>query len=239
MISLRGVYKTYHPGPNEVRAVQGVDLDVPSGVLAVVMGPSGSGKSTLLHLIGCLDTPTAGEIELDGTNLSRLSSNERAQLRARRVGFVFQKFNLIPNLSALENVELPMLLAGVSRPEARAKAGVALGRVDLNERTDHRPAELSGGEQQRVAIARALVNEPDVILADEPTGNLDTETGEQVILLLKSLKGQGKSAIVVTHNPEVAAVADFLVFMRDGKRVDSLERRRAPFPERLAQEVER
>jgi putative ABC transport system ATP-binding protein len=238
MISLRGVYKTYHPGRNEVRAVQGVDLDVPPGVLAVIMGPSGSGKSTLLHLIGCLDTPTAGEIQLDETNLSQLTSNERAELRARRVGFVFQKFNLIPNLSAAENVELPMLLAGVPRGEAHAKARAALEQVDLKERIGHRPSELSGGEQQRVAIARALVNDPDVILADEPTGNLDTETGEQVILLLKELKGQGKTAIVVTHNPEVAAIADFLVFMRDGKRVDSLERRRAPSGQ-VAQEVRR
>jgi putative ABC transport system ATP-binding protein len=226
MISLRNVHKTYHPGPNEVRAVRGVDLDVPPGVLAVIMGPSGSGKSTLLHLIGCLDTPTAGEIELDGANLSQLSSDARAELRARRIGFVFQKFNLIPNLSAVENVELPMLLAGVSRHEARTTARAALERVALKERADHRPAELSGGEQQRVAIARALVNSPDVILADEPTGNLDTETGERVLLLLKELKGQGKTAIVVTHNPEVASLADFLVYMRDGKRVDSLERTR-------------
>jgi putative ABC transport system ATP-binding protein len=190
------------------------------------MGPSGSGKSTLLHLIGCLDTPTAGEIELDGANLSQLSSDARAELRARRIGFVFQKFNLIPNLSAVENAELPMLLAGVSRHEARTRARAALERVALKERADHRPAELSGGEQQRVAIARALVNSPDVILADEPTGNLDTETGERVLLLLKELKGQGKTAIVVTHNPEVASLADFLVYMRDGKRVDSLERTR-------------
>ena len=239
MISLRGVYKTYHPGLNEVRAVQGVDLDVPPGVLAVIMGPSGSGKSTLLHLIGCLDTPTAGEIQLDETNLSQLSSNARAELRARRVGFVFQKFNLIGNLSAVENVELPMLLAGLTRAEAHAKACRVLEQVDLKERMGHRPAELSGGEQQRVAIARALVNNPDVILADEPTGNLDTETGEQVILLLKELKGQGKTAIVVTHNPEVAAIADFLVFMRDGKRVDSLERRRVPSSAGVAQEVRR
>jgi putative ABC transport system ATP-binding protein len=222
-----------------VRAVQGVDLDVPAGVLAVIMGPSGSGKSTLLHLIGCLDTPTAGEIQLDETNLSQLSSNARAELRARRVGFVFQKFNLIGNLSAVENVELPMLLAGLTRAEAHAKARRALEQVDLKERMGHRPAELSGGEQQRVAIARALVNNPDVILADEPTGNLDTETGEQVILLLKGLKGQGKTAIVVTHNPEVAAIADFLVFMRDGKRVDSLERKRIPSSSGVAQEVRR
>jgi len=226
MISLRGVYKTYRPGPREVRALQGLDLEVPRGVFAAIMGPSGSGKSTLLHLVGCLDRPTSGEIRLDGANLSEISSNERAELRARRIGFVFQKFNLIPNLSALENTELPMLLGGTPRAKARTNAHLALERVGLQERMGHRPAELSGGEQQRVALARALVNEPDVVLGDEPTGNLDTETGEQVMLLLKELKGQGKTAIVVTHNPEVAALADFVVFMRDGKRVDSLERAR-------------
>jgi len=224
MISLRDVHKVYHRGENEVRAVQGLTLDVPDGSFAAVIGPSGSGKSTLLHLIGCLDTPTAGEIELDGMNLSRLSSNGRAELRARRVGFVFQKFNLLPNLSAVENVELPLLLAGSARPDARRRAQAALRQVNLEDRMHHRPAELSGGEQQRVAIVRALVNNPHVILADEPTGNLDTVTGEQVIRLLKELKGQGKTAIVVTHNLEIAAVADFVVYMRDGRRVESLER---------------
>jgi len=224
MISLRDVHKVYHRGENEVRAVQGLTLDVPDGAFAAVIGPSGSGKSTLLHLIGCLDTPTAGEIELDGMDLSRLSSNGRAELRARRVGFVFQKFNLLPNLSAVENVELPLLLAGSARPDARRRAQAALRQVNLEDRMHHRPAELSGGEQQRVAIVRALVNNPHVILADEPTGNLDTVTGEQVIRLLKELKGQGKTAIVVTHNLEIAAVADFVVYMRDGRRVESLER---------------
>jgi putative ABC transport system ATP-binding protein len=224
MIALRGVCKTYRPGTREVRALRGLDLDVARGAFAAIMGPSGSGKSTLLHLIGCLDRPTSGEISLDGANLSRLSSDERAELRARRIGFVFQKFNLIPNLSALENIELPMLLVSTRRSEARAKACCALERVGLQERMGHRPAELSGGEQQRVALARALANEPDVILGDEPTGNLDTETGGQVMALFVELKGQGKTVVVVTHNPEVAGLADFVVFMRDGKRVDSLER---------------
>jgi putative ABC transport system ATP-binding protein len=224
MITLSKVDKTYHRGANEVRAIRGLNLDIPSGVFVVIMGPSGSGKSTLLHLIGCLDTPTAGTIELDGTNLSHLSSNERAELRARKIGFVFQSFNQISNLSAVENVELPMLLAHISRTEARKRAQVALEQVALGERINHRPSELSGGELQRVAVARALVNNPDVVLADEPTGNLDTETGEQVISLLKQLKNEGKTPIVVTHNPEVATIADFLVCMRDGKRVKSLER---------------
>jgi putative ABC transport system ATP-binding protein len=237
MISLRDVHKVYRSGPNAVHAVQGLDLDVPAGAFAVVVGPSGSGKSTLLHLVGCLDTPTTGEIQLGGTSLAQLTSNQRAELRARRIGFVFQKFNLIPNLSAVENVELPMLLVGVTRAEARQRAQEALCQVNLERRMDHRPAELSGGEQQRVAIVRALVNGPDVILADEPTGNLDTETGEQVILLLKELKGQGKTAIVVTHNSEVAAIADFLVFMRDGRRVESLDRQRAPLASSASPEV--
>jgi putative ABC transport system ATP-binding protein len=187
------------------------------------MGPSGSGKSTLLHLIGCLDTPTSGDIQLDGTNLSHLSSNERAELRARSIGFVFQSFNQIPNLTAVENVELPMLLGHVSRKEARRKAEVALKRVGLEKRINHRPAELSGGELQRVAIARALVNSPSIVLADEPTGNLDTETGEQVISMLMHFKDNGKTLIIVSHNPDIGAVADFLVQMRDGVRVEPME----------------
>ena len=223
MISLSNVEKIYHRGANEVRALRGLDLEIPAGVFTVIMGPSGSGKSTLLHLIGCLDTPTAGNIELDGTSLSHLSSNERAELRARMIGFVFQSFNQIPNLSAVENVELPMLLARVSRTEARTRARAALEQVGLGERIGHRPSELSGGELQRVAIARALVNNPDIVLADEPTGNLDTQTGEQVISMLMHLKDRGKTPIIVTHNPEVGDIADFLVHMRDGKRVESIE----------------
>jgi len=223
MISLSNVEKIYHRGANEVRALRGLDLDIPAGVSTVIMGPSGSGKSTLLHLIGCLDTPTAGNIELDGTSLSHLSSNERAELRARMIGFVFQSFNQIPNLSAVENVELPMLLAHVSRAEARTRAKAALDQVGLGKRIGHRPSELSGGELQRVAIARALVNNPDIVLADEPTGNLDTQIGEQVISMLMHLKDKGKTPIIVTHNPEVGNIADFLVHMRDGKRVESIE----------------
>ena len=223
MISLRKVEKTYYRGPNEVRAIRGLDLDIPPGVFTVIMGPSGSGKSTLLHLIGCLDTPTAGDVQLDGTNLSHLSSNDRAELRARKIGFVFQSFNQIPNLSAVENVELPMLLGRVSRTEARTRAKAALDQVGLGKRIGHRPSELSGGELQRVAIARALVNNPDIVLADEPTGNLDTQTGEQVISMLIQLKEKGKTPIIVTHNPDVGTIADFLVHMRDGKRVEPLE----------------
>jgi len=222
MISLDRVSKCYRREPNMVHALRDLDLDIPLGVFTIVMGPSGSGKSTLLHLIGCLDTPTAGRIELEGTNLAELSTNQRAELRSRRIGFVFQSFHQISNLSAIENVELPMLLSGATRRTARARARTALERVSLGDRADHRPTELSGGELQRVAIARALINDPDLILADEPTGNLDTETGEQVTRLLRQLAGRGSTPIVVTHNPEYAEFADSLVYLRDGRQVDSL-----------------
>jgi ABC-type lipoprotein export system ATPase subunit len=222
VISLRQVGKTYHHGPNSVHALRELDLEISSGVFTLVMGPSGSGKSTLLHLLGCLDTPTAGEILFDGTNLRRLTSNQRAELRGQRVGFVFQRFNQVPNLSARENVELPLLLAGMPRKQARQRANSALARVGLSERSGHRPAELSGGELQRVTVARALVNDPDVVLADEPTGSLDIVTGDQVISMLRQLKDTGKACIVVTHNADLAMPGDALVYIRDGRRVDSL-----------------
>jgi len=222
MISLVGVRKSYKRGSKAVHAVRDFDLDISRGVFTIIMGPSGSGKSTLLHLIGCLDTPTAGRIMLEGINLAALSSNERAELRSRRIGFVFQGFHQIANLSAIENVELPMLLSGATRRAARARARAALERVSLGGRIDHRPTELSGGELQRVAIARALINDPDLVLADEPTGNLDTETGQQVTCLLRDLAGCGSTPIVVTHNPEYAKFAGSLVCLRDGRRVDSL-----------------
>ncbi len=221
MIELRGVSKTYHRGTHDVHAVRDVDLDIPSGQFTLIMGPSGSGKSTLLYLIGCLDTPTAGSITLDGEDLARLSSNARAQLRGRRIGFVFQSFHQISNLSAVENVELPLLLAGVKRAGARSRAEAALDRVGLAPRLHHRPTELSGGELQRVAIARALINDPDLILADEPTGNLDTATGTQVLGFLKELKDGGKTCIMVTHNPAFADEADVVVLMRDGRQVEA------------------
>lgn len=226
MISLRSVSRTYQRGSHAVRAVRDLDLDIPFGRFSVITGPSGSGKSTLLHLIGCLDTPTAGEILLDGADLAHLSSNERADLRARRIGFVFQSFNQISNLSAVENVELPMLLARVSRSDARRRARSALEHVGLAGRLHHRPTELSGGELQRVAIARALINNPEVILADEPTGNLDSATGEQVISFLKDLKDEGSTPVVVTHDRGIAEMADFLVRMRDGKCVETFDQGR-------------
>jgi len=224
MIALKNVSKTFERGANTIRAVREIDLEIPFGIFTVIMGPSGSGKSTLLYLIGCLDTPSAGEIWLEGRSLAGLNPNERAELRGQRIGFVFQSFHQISNLSAVENVELPMLLGGTSRAEARGRGRAALERVGLGLRLHHRPNELSGGELQRVAIARALINDPDLVLADEPTGNLDTEAGEQVISILKELKSGGRAPIVVTHNPEFASRADFLVYMRDGRRVDSRDR---------------
>ncbi|TFH10690.1 MAG: ABC transporter ATP-binding protein [Candidatus Atribacteria bacterium] len=224
MISLLGVEKTYQRGANQVHALRGLDLEIASSEFTIIMGPSGSGKSTLLHLVGCLDTPSAGQILFEGTDLVQLSSTQRAEFRRRRIGFIFQRFNQIPNLSAQENVELPLLLSGAPRRQAHEQARSALRQVGLAERSSHRPSELSGGELQRVTVARALVNNPDAILADEPTGNLDMETGDQVISMLRHLKDEGRACIVVTHNPELAIPGDSLVYVRDGKRVDSLFR---------------
>lgn len=219
MIVLQGVTKVYRRGATSVYAVRGVTLTIPDNAFTIIMGPSGSGKSTLLYLIGCLDTPTEGQITLDGQDLSRLSSNERAEIRGKKMGFVFQDFRLISNLSALENVELPLLLRGTRRSHARVKARETLERMGLGERLDHRPTELSGGESQRVAIARALVNDPRVILADEPTGNLDSEAGARVFGLLRSLTEEGRQLIMVTHNPAFTAEADQVVYMVDGRPV--------------------
>ncbi len=216
MITFQDVHKTYWMGETRVDALRGVTVELPAQRLAVIMGPSGSGKSTFLHLAGCLDVPTSGRVVCTGTDLGRLTSRERAEFRARAVGFVFQKFNLIPNLSAARNVELPMLLRNQPTPEARKRALDALAAVDLADRANHRPAKLSGGEQQRVAIARALVNDPELILADEPTGNLDTKTGLRILAMLRGLVEQGKTVVVVTHNPEIAESADALVVLRDG-----------------------
>ncbi len=216
MLAVKDVRKTYHIGKTEVQALRGVSLAIPSRAFVVITGPSGSGKSTLLHLLGCLDRPTSGEVLLDKRNLATLTSEERARVRGKRFGFVFQKFNLVSNLSAGENVDLPMALQHVPRAERRERVARALERVGLADRSDHRPSELSGGEQQRVAIARALINDPDVLFADEPTGNLDTKTGRQIIDLLRGLNAQGKTVVVVTHNPEIAVRAEMLVSLRDG-----------------------
>ncbi len=220
MITFHDVYKTYLMGETRVEALQGVTVELPERRLAVIMGPSGSGKSTFLHLAGCLDTPTSGRVSYNGTDLGSLSSRGRADFRAESVGFVFQKFNLIPNLSALRNVEMPLLLQNRPAAEVHKRALEALAVVELGDRVSHRPSKLSGGEQQRVAIARALINDPKAILADEPTGNLDTQTGQRILLLLRGLVEKGKTVVVVTHNPEIADSADALVVLRDG-RVES------------------
>jgi putative ABC transport system ATP-binding protein len=216
LLLLHDVRKTYQMGETEVHALRGVSLEISSAQFAVIMGPSGSGKSTLMHLAGCLDVPTSGCVEYDGLNLTKLSSRERADFRSSQVGFVFQKYNMVGNLTALENVSLPLLLRNVPVKRAQEEGKNALGIVGLEDRMTHRPSKLSGGEQQRVAIARALVNDPSMILADEPTGNLDTVTGERILHLLRGFTDEEKTVLVVTHNPEIAATADEVVFLRDG-----------------------
>ncbi|MEM1592156.1 MAG: ABC transporter ATP-binding protein [Candidatus Bathyarchaeia archaeon] len=200
-----------------VQALRGVSFSVMEGEFLAVLGPSGSGKSTLLHLIGCLDRPDEGEIILDGKNVLKLSDDELAELRLKRIGFIFQFFNLLPRLTALENVELPLMLARVPEREAREKAKKLLELVGLGGRLNHKPSELSGGEQQRVAIARALVNDPKLVLADEPTGNLDTKSGWDIVNLMRKLNEEmNQTFIVVTHDQKVAEVADRIIYLRDG-----------------------
>lgn len=217
MLVLNDVHKTYQMGETQVRALRGVDLELSPAQFSVIMGHSGSGKSTLMHLAGCLDSPTSGHVEYGGMDLTMLSSRERADFRSSEVGFVFQKYNLVGNLTALENVALPLLLRNTTAKQAQAQAREALDLVGLKERIAHRPAKLSGGEQQRVAIARSLVNDPTMILADEPTGNLDTETGERILKLLRGFTDNDKIVLVVTHNPEIANMADRVVYLRDGE----------------------
>ena len=218
VIETQGLTRTYHLGSTEVRALRGVDVRVTPGEFVALMGPSGSGKSTLMHLLGCLDTPTAGSYRLEGRDVSGLSHDERAQLRTNRIGFVFQTFNLLPLLSALDNVALPLLYQG-RMPDVKGRASTALDQVGLADRVGHRPTELSGGERQRVAIARALVAEPALLLADEPTGNLDSKTGEEILRLLEELHASGRTLLLVTHDAGVAAHAERIVQMQDGRIV--------------------
>jgi putative ABC transport system ATP-binding protein len=220
VVRARGLVKTHGRGQGRVRAVDDVDLEVPQGELLAVMGPSGCGKSTLLHLLGGLERPTGGEVWLAGRRVDTLSERALARLRRRSVGFVFQAFHLVEELSAAENVELPVLLAGRSRREARRRAGLLLERVGLADRARHLPSRLSGGQRQRVAIARALANDPLVVLADEPTGNLDTAATLDVLRIFEDLRSAGQTLVVVTHDERVAATADRLVSMRDGMFVD-------------------
>ena len=220
MIRMRAIRKVYSTGRVEVEALRGVDLDIGGNEYVAVVGPSGSGKSTLMNIIGCLDTPTSGEYVLSGETVAGLDRNRLAEIRNRRVGFVFQNFNLLPYATALENVELPLLFAGVGTAERRARAEEMLRRVDLADRLDHKPTELSGGQMQRVAIARALVNKPAIVLADEPTGNLDSASGKAIVSLFAELHASGQTIVMITHDQAVARLASRVVQIRDGLVVE-------------------
>ncbi len=225
VVALRGIKKIYQMGDVEVQALRGLDLTLAQGEMIAIMGPSGSGKSTLMNIIGCLDVPSEGTFEIDGQDVSRLDDDELATIRCRKIGFVFQSFNLLPRTSALANVELPLIYAGVSGRERHKRAQESLQLVGLGDRLHHNPNELSGGQQQRVAIARALINQPSMILADEPTGNLDTKTSIEIMELFQRLNLEQNITIVfVTHNPETAEYCERVVHIRDGV-IESDERR--------------
>lgn len=218
MLELTNVAKYYEMGDTTVKAVNGINISIDQGDFVAIMGPSGSGKSTTMNLVGSLDLPTYGSIRLDGHDISQLDESDVAQLRGKKIGFIFQSFNLIPNLTAKENIALPMIFQGVEREARDKKAEELLALVDLADRADHYPNELSGGQQQRVAIARSLANDPDIILADEPTGNLDTKTGAKVLDFLDTLNKQGKTIIIVTHDSKLAQEhARTIFWIKDGK----------------------
>jgi len=227
VVDVRDLAKTYRVGDVEVRALRGVTLQIGSGEFVAVMGASGSGKSTFMNLIGCLDRPTSGTYRLAGRDVGGLSRDELARVRGQQIGFVFQGFNLLPRTTALENVELPMLYQGVRSAERKQRAAAALEHVGLGARLDHTPAQLSGGQQQRVAIARALVNRPALLLADEPTGNLDSKTSEEVMKLFGDLNAQGLTIVIVTHEPDIAEHAQRVVTFRDGVLLTDAQRRAA------------
>ncbi|MHC1581411.1 MAG: ABC transporter ATP-binding protein [Candidatus Syntropharchaeia archaeon] len=220
MIKVENLVKIYKMGKVDVHALRGVNLEIGDGDFIAIVGPSGSGKSTLLNMIGCLDKPTEGIVFINGINTGNLSENKLAEMRRKKIGFIFQQLNLIRTLNAVENVALPMFFAGISRKKRMERARELLEKVGLGNRLYHKPSEMSGGEQQRVAIARALSNDPEVIIGDEPTGNVDTETGNVIMDILEDLNGEGRTIIVVTHDPDIAARAKIIKKMKDGKIID-------------------
>ena len=219
LIELTDVTKRYQVGDQEIRALDGITLTIEQGEYAAIIGPSGSGKSTLMHLLGCLDIPSTGKVVIDGVDVSRASDGRLAEMRNEKIGFVFQSFNLLGKFTVLENVELPMIYSGVSKKERRARAVAAVERVGLMDRAKNTPLQLSGGQMQRVAIARALVNDPKIVFADEPTGNLDSSTGASILNLFRELSQQGRTIVLVTHDSEIADNAPRRIEIRDGKLV--------------------
>jgi putative ABC transport system ATP-binding protein len=227
ILELRDITKVYRLGGEEIRALDGVSMDIDEGEFMSIIGPSGSGKSTLMHILGCLDSPSSGTMSLDGQMIQNATARELAAVRNRKIGFVFQFFNLLPKLNVLQNVELPMIYSGISARERRERSMAALKMVQLDDRRKHRPSELSGGQQQRVAIARALVNNPRIIFADEPTGNLDSHTGELILDLFHNLHAEGRTLVLVTHDPNIAAITPRRVEIRDGKIAKNIDARLA------------
>ena len=227
LVELRNIRKTYRMGDEEIHALDDVSVDIAAGDFMSIIGPSGSGKSTLMHILGCLDQPTSGTIKLDGVMIHDATARQLAQIRNRKIGFVFQSFNLLPKLNVLQNVELPMVYSGMGGRERRERAMEAMRKVNIENRATHRPSQLSGGQQQRVAIARALVNDPRIIFADEPTGNLDSHTGEIVLDMFHKFHEEGRTIILVTHDPEIAAVTPRRLEIRDGKIAKEVDRKLA------------
>ena len=225
LIETVDLWKTYVMGSEEIHALRGVSLQIERGEYVAIMGPSGSGKSTLMNLIGCLDTPSKGSYLLNGKQVSQMNDNELARIRNEEIGFVFQTFNLLPRATALHNVELPLVYAGVAAKDRQERARAALDKVELTSRMSHRPNELSGGQRQRVAIARALVNNPSILLADEPTGNLDSKTGLEIMGVFERLHQTGNTIVLVTHEPDVAAFAHRTIHIRDGQVEQDVSRR--------------